>query len=502
MGAVPDPAAGGRAVSPQVLLGIVALCYAAAQLLLVTPEFGIEWDEAVYLSQFSLNGEPIFFHASRGWGTPLIVAPVVMITDSLVVVRVYLAIVSALLLFGAFHVWCRVRPGHLAPTAAALFGGCWLSVFYGIEALPNVYTALGAVALTGMVLRVAATGTPVTWRSQAAVAAVTFLVSLFRVTDATLIALALGGAAALMLRVPERRRRALGAIAALTGGLAAGWGLWSAEAIIKYGSFEQRLATASENFKEPQWLIEHNLRALDGPLSCETVERCGPLPVGGLVWLAVVLLLMITGLIAARGYESWIVAATPVILGAGMAMPYLYFGLRTHPRYMMPTLGLWAIAAAGGLIFLAAGLRRRSGVAGAAACCSVLIGGHLLLQHSYLAENVAHHTYVREHDRILTDRIKEIGYGRPCAVFAWNTTILAHRLGCKAVRMLSRTVPVVPRSLLAEAEKGYSILVVYREGEDENAHNIASWPEYQVTKRWRVRIKEGAGVRAESGLSG
>ncbi len=117
---------------------------------------GIGWDEAVYASQYAAHAPPAVYSAPRAQGVPLLVAPIVAITDEVVVLRIWLTLVSSAALFGAFAVWLRVRNHWVVPLAALVLAGCWLSLFYGNQAMPNLYVALGAVAATGFLL----TGTP------------------------------------------------------------------------------------------------------------------------------------------------------------------------------------------------------------------------------------------------------------------------------------------------------------------------------------------------------
>ncbi|GII03258.1 hypothetical protein [Planobispora takensis] len=501
------PDAGGGAspagrirISPVAVLAVVALCYAAAQLLLVSPRFALEWDEAVYASQFSGNGAPIAFHASRGWGTPLLVAPVVALTDSITVLRVYLTGVSALLLFVSFRLWLPLRPGYAVPVAAALFAGCWPAVFYGDEAMPNVPTALGAVALTALALR-AATARGVPAGTAVTVAGTVVVVSLFRPTDVTVIALTLAGALAFLLLSPARRRGTLIAIAALGTGLAAGWGLWTADALRRYGGVAERLEKATENFGEYRWLGGQHLRALDGPVVCSSQDTCGPVPVAGAVWLAVFLLLAAAGLASARRRErtaagrgdGLTVLAVPVVVAAGIAGAYLYYPSLTLPRYMLPAYGLLSIAAAAGLLRSAGALRRRTAPAYAVACCCVVVGGHLWVQASQLLDNVGRLMPGRARDVTVAADLRRLGHGRPCLVYGWHAPQIGHYLGCEAAGTPGgEPLPATPRHVAAKAADGYAVIVVYKDDADRGAPDLASWPRHRLpASGWYARVNNG-----------
>ncbi|MBG0820758.1 hypothetical protein HS048_08425 [Planomonospora sp. ID91781] len=481
-----------RRLSPAALLAVVALCYAAAQVVLVSVDFQIGWDEAVYLSQFSANDTPLDFHPSRGWGTSLVVAPVVMITNSVAALRVYLTVVSSLLLFGSFRIWLAVRPGYTVPLAAALYAGCWSTVFYGNAAMPNLYTAFGSVALTGLVLRAVTAAGPVGRALPVAVAVVAASMTLFRPTDATVVALALAAAVLLFAR-GRRWGPMLITLTALGAGLAAGWGQWLLEAVLEYGGVAQRLDGATQNFSAPRWLLDHHLRALDGPTLCRAPESCGPVPGGGPVWLAAVVLLGVAGLLAAWRRECRTAIAVPAAVGACFAVAYLYYGGVTAPRYMLPVLGLWAIAAAEGLLSLAGEARRRAGLAAAVACCVLVVGGHLHLQKAYLAVNVGPMTSSRAQDALVAEALGRLGHRRPCLVYGWHAPQIAHPLGCEALGTAGGSpLPATPASVLAKPAEGYTVIAVYRDDADAGAPELAAWPEHRLTSSgWHARLSGG-----------
>jgi hypothetical protein len=484
--------AGSRPAGPQLLLGAVAVCYAAAQFLLLTPDLGLGYDEAVYASQFSDNGNPAAFHASRGWGTPFLVAPAVMVTDSVEILRAYLTVVSALLLFGAFRVWLPVRPGYTVPTAAALFAGCWTTVLYGHEVMPNLYTALGAIALTGLVLCVALTDGPVRRTTLVMVTVVAAVLPLFRPSDAMVVSASVAGATAVLLFSARRRRTALIALAALIAGSAVGFGQWIMESVLKFGGLSGRLEAATKSFGTPQWLIEHHVRALDGPTACVAAQDgCGPVPVGGVVWLTGAALLVAAGILAAVRGGHRIAVIVPVAVGSCIAGAYLYYPGMIAPRYLLPAWGLWAIAAAEGVVRLAAVLRRRTRVVYAVGCVSLVMGGHLHLQHDYTVVNDRLLRPGRNGTEVLAKKFRELGFRRPCLVYGWKTVPLAHHLGCEPGGSFSGLpLPAVtPPSVLAKARAGYFVMVIYQGDADRNAADIAGWPEHQITRGgWYARI--------------
>ncbi|GAA3444127.1 hypothetical protein [Planomonospora venezuelensis] len=494
-------------MGPESLLAIVAIGYAVAQLFLIAPGMGLGYDEAVYASQFSRHGNPAAYHASRGWGTPLLVAPVVMLTDSVEALRIYLTLVSSLLLFLSFRVWLAVRPGYAVPLAAALFAGCWTTVFYGNEVMPNLYTAFGTVALTGLVLRAAAAREPVGRTTLAAVAVVAAVLPLFRPSDAMAVVVSIAGVTAVMMLSRRWRRTAALAMGALAAGSAVGFGQWVLESVLKYGGVVPRLELATYSFGTTKWLVDNHVRALDGPMFCATPAACGPVPPSALGWLAGAALLAAIGLVAAWKRGDWLTAVAPAVVGAGIAGAYLYHPGFTAPRYLLPAYGLWALVVAEGVLRSAAAVRPRTRVASAVACCALVLAAHVYVQHRYLMANLVPTESSRERSTLLAEDLRAIGYGRPCLVYGLNAPQIAHSLGCESIGVSGEKLLRASSYYIEDKVKsGYSVMVVYQGTTDRNASYLSGWPKYSLSSRdWYVRVNNGdrrpeaPGVLSEGG---
>lgn len=137
----------------EVALAVVAGAFALAQLLLVRPGMGLGWDELVYVSQVASHSPASFFSAPRARGVPLLVAPVAAGSSSTALLRIYLAVLSGLALFLALRAWRGLFPARVLATAGALFASLWVTLFYGPQAMPNYWVAVGALAGTGCFLR-------------------------------------------------------------------------------------------------------------------------------------------------------------------------------------------------------------------------------------------------------------------------------------------------------------------------------------------------------------
>ena len=108
-------------------LAAVAAAYTAAQLLFVSRQLGLSWDEVVYVSQVSGHAPAAYFDAARARGVPLLVAPVTLLTSSQTALRVYLSVASGLGLFLALLAWRRLRPGWILALAGLSFGSLWVA---------------------------------------------------------------------------------------------------------------------------------------------------------------------------------------------------------------------------------------------------------------------------------------------------------------------------------------------------------------------------------------
>ncbi|MEU8106664.1 hypothetical protein AB0C18_23375 [Nonomuraea muscovyensis] len=477
---------------PVALLALVGLLYAVAQLVLISPRMGIGWDEAVYAGQYAAHAPPAPFSAPRARGVPLLVAPVVAMTDSVLVLRLYLTVVSSLALFGAFLVWARVRADRSVPLAALLFAGCWLSLFYGNEAMPNLYVALGGVAATGfLVLAVRAVRRSATetgrgwdpgarqawgapggaarrlWGPAAGLGAALAVVSLMRPSDALVLAVPLAVAALVLLR-----RRALVPLAAVAAGLAVGWGQWLVEAELAYGGVAARMRGAGQA-NLTGWtvsLLEH-ARALDGPSLCRFGVRCGDVSPVALVWWLAIPLMTLLGLWTARraGGLGPLLLATAA--GTVSALPYFFYVGYAAPRFLMPAYALLSLPVARAVTGLRPAGRWR---APAGALLAVGVLAHLALQGTY-AYRMAAGTYRdRERMELAAHALREAGVRPPCLVHGQSGVQIGYLIGCESQGVTRRFSRRQPDRVRAAIDRGAQVVIV---------HTRAPLPPY--ARAWR-----------------
>jgi hypothetical protein len=254
-----------RVTGPSAALAFVCVFHAIAPLIWVGSNLSYEWDETVYISQVSLHAPAGLFTAPRARGLTILLAPLTELTSSTAALRWYLAVLSAVVLYLAFLPWLLLCPGYMAPIAAAFFSTLWTSIFYGFEAMPNLYVAIGAVASVGYFLRVCREPRrPVHLVWLALWLAFTALI---RPSDSLYLVAALLAGAAAMRGVSLRRRGMVSAV--LIGAVAVGWSEWIVEAFVSYGGLVRRLQAASaENTAGLHMALGLEARALAGPTLC------------------------------------------------------------------------------------------------------------------------------------------------------------------------------------------------------------------------------------------
>ncbi|MFI7702304.1 hypothetical protein [Nonomuraea sp. NPDC049480] len=467
---------------PRVLLALVSVLYGVAQLLLVSPNLGIGWDETVYVSQVSPQAPPAVFSAPRARGVPLLVAPVVVLTDSVFVLRLYLTVVSSAALFGAFAVWLRIRDDHVVPLAALLFGSCWLSLFYGDQAMPNLYVALAAVAAAGLVVlaersRTAPVGLAVTLA----------VMSLMRPSDALVAAVALAAGALAILR-----RRRIAALAALAAGLAVGWGQWAVEAQARFGGLLARLREAGEH-NATGWslTIAEHARALDGPSLCRYGADCGPVSPVAVIWWLAIPAMTVLGLWSARRGPH----LAPLLLATGtavaMALPYLFYVDYAAPRFLMPVYALLSLpvaqAAAAGLRLghppAAAGPRLGRTVAVAVAAGLL---AHLALQGAIAYGLAAAGRHDRAEIGRATAELRRMGVRPPCMVYGQSGVQIGYLLGCDSQGIIQRFAEQAPARVRQALRNGAQVVAVHKDV--RLPPYMTAWDETDLPGPWSARF--------------
>src|SRR3984957_14141788 len=313
---------GGRPPRAILLVG-VGVAFSLTQLVFVSLRMGLSWDESVYVSQVSVHAPAAYFDPARARGVPLIVAPVALLTGSVTVLRVYLAVLSGAGLTLALWAWRGLRPAWVLGLAGVTFGGLWVAQYYGPQAMPDIWSALGGLAAAGCFCRWAfADGG--TWALAGLGTSVAF-VTLVRPGDAVYLCvplLVVTGAGALAARGFARYGAAAAAIA---GGLLAGGAEWAIEAYARFGGIGARLhaAGAEQGGFGLHFALPDELRALNGPTLCRPCTIGVRDPVLDLWWLLLPVLVLL-GVLAARRAGQLASALLPVACGLCLAAQYLF----------------------------------------------------------------------------------------------------------------------------------------------------------------------------------
>jgi hypothetical protein len=332
-----------RARRYRLLLAAVVLGFVALSLAVTNLHRYLAYDEAIYLSQV-YPGPALPFTAPRARGMPVLLAPLGWVDAPLPVIRGYLLLVNAGLMYLGFNAWLPVLRGR-AVAAAAVFAVAWLPLFYSTEAFPNLPVAFGALAAAGYLARYLY-GRPAGRRSALVAGAVAVaLVGLARPTEASFVTAGLAVAA---LTRPGRELAVRWAV--LAAGLVIGWLPWLVEAQLRFGGPRARLHAASENVGggfHPKNLRYH-LGYTDGPLA--GAVRGGIPRLGELWWLlmivSIVVLIGWVLLDAARGTDHRVQRAGSIaaVVGVATASQYLFLTSVLEARFMLPSYAVLTVA--------------------------------------------------------------------------------------------------------------------------------------------------------------
>jgi len=416
----------------------VGVAFTAAELAFVPPRMGLSWDEVVYVSQVSGHAPAAWFDPARARGVPLLVAPVAALTGSVAALRVYLSVASGFGLTLALWTWRRLRPAWVLGLAGVLFGGLWVAQYYGPQAMPDMWSAVGGLAAVGCFLSFLSFpgfpgflgrpgGRALGWL--AGLGASVAFVTLVRPGDAVYLAAPLLVAAAVLGR---RWRAALPACGAIALGLLAGGAEWVAEAYARFGGIAARLraAGAEQGGFGLHFALPAELRALNGPTLCRPCTVGVRYPELDLWWFLLPVLVALAFVAArqvgGRGLPSVLV---PVACGLCVAAQYLFMIDYAAPRFLLPAYALLAVPAADGLAFLITGMSRelRPAMAAAVTCLLVvqLLAQHLVLDHEVGGTIMFHDDYTR-----IAAALASRGVRPPCLIQGVQYIPIAFYAGC------------------------------------------------------------------------
>ncbi|MEU6106182.1 hypothetical protein [Streptomyces flaveolus] len=403
-------------------LAAVAAAFALAQLLLVRPGLGLGWDETVYVSQVTAHHPAAFFSAPRARGVSLLVAPVASWSSSTELLRVYLAVLSGAGLYLGLRAWRGLFPVSVLATAGAFFATLWVTLFYGPQAMPNYWVAIGALICVGCFLR-ARSERPAPGALWGVVAGAA-LMAWMRPTDAVWVILPL-----LVLVLVRRHGRLL---LALVAGLAAGGAEWVIEAYAWYGGLGERLEEASriQGGLGLQIAVDDQLRSLGGRALCRPCTGSMPPPVITLWWFLLPVVAL-AGLAVAVRARRTVRTLVPLACAATAAVPYLFMIGYAAPRFLQPAYALLAVPVADALRHLARTPRGHWRPVGAP-LVALALAGHLAVQLVVLVYTVDRTADSREDWARTAGALHRLGVRPPCLVTGHEAIPIGYYTGCSS----------------------------------------------------------------------
>jgi hypothetical protein len=361
-----------------------AVLFVVAVLLFTPLRLSLQWDEAVYASQIAQHTPKLLWSAERYRGMPLLVAPVTLVSGSVLALRVYLTVLGGVALFLALLAWRGLRPGWVLGLAGLFFGGLWAAQTWASELYPNMWMALAGLAAVGLFLQAARGERRRTWILIALAATVAFA-ALMRLPDTILVCVPL-----VIGAIVVRQWRSLPTLGALMAGLVIGGGEWLFEAYRYFDGPIARLHATSQDSGGSNFNPLLSLRILSGGRASSSSIFPGIAsyshPVLLLWWLGF-LVLAIIGVIATRRQAGWPAAVLPVICAVLIYALYTV-PVRDNPRYLLTAWALLAIPAADGAAWLMTGLRSADLRLAAGALVVAFLGIELVTQHAILNSQV------------------------------------------------------------------------------------------------------------------
>ncbi|MFI7293354.1 hypothetical protein [Streptomyces sp. NPDC050121] len=436
-------------------LAAIAGAFTLAQVVLVRPDLGLGWDETVYVSQVSGQVPAAFFSAPRARGVSLLAAPIASWSDSTALLRIYLAVLSGLALYFALRVWRgQVMPRVLA-LAGALFASLWVTLFYGPQAMPNYWVALGALACVGCFLRARADSGDRAglWGVFAGAA----LMAWMRPMDAVYVVLPL-------LALALRRPRLLVVLAA---GLLAGAGEWVIEAYVSYGGLAQRLSDASriQGGLGLHLAVVDQWHSLGGRTLCRPCTRSAPNLVETLWWFALPVLAALGAVRARRALPVLL----PLACAATAAVPYLFLIGYAAPRFLLPAYALLALPVAHGLAHLVSTPRRRTGRTVAVGLVASCLAAHLAVQYVVLERTLRSSAATRDNWFRTASALHTLGVRPPCLLSGYEAVPIAFYTGCGSAQTDGHDTSTTAAAL-ARAAHRTPLAVLTRSGDRPPAY--------------------------------
>jgi hypothetical protein len=405
---------------------LVSGLFVLAELLPALLRLPLGADEITYIARTSARASGVFLPPVHGHGVSLLAAPVTLLTTSLLALRIWMAVLSGLALFGSLLCWRGLRQAWILALAGFIFASLAITQLSGVQVYPDLWTGFGALAITGLLLQ-AVQGRMRPRIVLPLIGFVAFFIVLLRPQNIAFV-LAPTIVAALIVRGWRQRN----VLIAMIIGVAAGLLEWSAESFLWFGGLANRIQLAGA---EPPkfglyFSVPMQVKVLSGPWYCDPTQKpnlCHGWTYPGLtVWWLAFAALVALGLFAAWRLADKASSVLAVVTGGWVALCYVLFVPFGAPRYLLPTFALVAIVAADGIKWLGTMPSWRR--AGAALACAFLLVG-VVTQHIVLTRETANSAASRQFAS-KANQLRQLGIRPPCLIP--HSPSVAYYLGCTA----------------------------------------------------------------------
>src|SRR5260370_9783593 len=102
------------------------------------------------IAKTSGHASGVFLPPVHGHGVGLLAAPVTLFTTSVVALRIWMAVLSALGLFLAMLCWRRLRPAWVLAIAGLIPASLAITQNSGVQVYPDWWAGVGILAFPGL----------------------------------------------------------------------------------------------------------------------------------------------------------------------------------------------------------------------------------------------------------------------------------------------------------------------------------------------------------------
>lgn len=418
--APPRPATGWLSPDSWLWLILVSVLFLAAELTPALVRMPLGADEIGYIARTSAHASAVMLPPVHGQGVGLLAAPVTLLTTSVVALRIWMAVLSAIGLFLGMLCWRGLRPAWVLAVAGLILGSLAVTQNSGVQVYPDWWGALGVLALTGLFLH-AVNGTMRPRIVLPLIAFASLVIVLMRPQN---IVFLMGPAIGAAIVVPGWRKPKV--LAAIGVGIALGCIQWIAEAYAWYGGLGSRIHLARQEPPSFGFFFSGALqvKVLSGPWYCTSAGACrGWNFPGETLWFVALAALAVLGLCIAWQRATKASSVLAAVTAIWVIWFYSFLVPFGAPRYILPSLALGAILAADGIAWLLTEWKWQT--AGAVLTCAFLLLGVLtqrFVLNREVANQVAGRPFVAQ-----AKMLSDLGVRAPCVM---SSSYIAYYLGC------------------------------------------------------------------------